>query len=150
MDITEFFPLIDSISGRFGNKVRYNRNNKPCVRTYVKPRNPNTLCQRINRHRFTDAVKSWQELNQEDKDKYNRKARYLNMSGYNLYISIYMKADKYLKPGINTWKTFMNPGISQREQRRFHSVSPPVLFKATSLQHKECFPAAISSLFFIE
>jgi hypothetical protein len=83
--------LINSISGKIGNVVFYTRLGTQCVRAHVVPRNPDTQAQRAVRRSFGDAVRSWQSLTPEDKHNYNRKARYLNMSGYNLYISNYMR-----------------------------------------------------------
>jgi hypothetical protein len=83
--------LINSISGRIGNVVFYTNRGRQCVRKHVIPRNPDTEAQRIVRRAFGDAVRSWQAMTQDEKHEYIRKARYLNMSGYNLYISTYMK-----------------------------------------------------------
>ncbi len=89
--------LINSISGRLGNVVFYTRRRAAsgaitqCVRAHVIPRNPDTVAQRAVRLGFRDAVRSWQSMSADEKYTYARKARYLNMSGYNLYISKYMK-----------------------------------------------------------
>ncbi len=83
-------PLIKSIHGRIGNLVFYYRYGKQCVRIHVIPRNPDTEAQRIIRRMFRDAVRSWQAMTEDDRYKFNRKARYLSISGYNLYISEYM------------------------------------------------------------
>ena len=85
-------PLIKSAKGRFGDIVFYNRYGRTYIRRYVIPRNPNTLKQRSIRRSFADAVKAWQNVNNTIKDRFNRKADYLNMSGYNLFISEYMKS----------------------------------------------------------
>jgi hypothetical protein len=55
------------------------------------PRNPDTLLQRNVRRSFADAVKSWQFLTDEEKYKFTRKARRTHMSGYNLFISEFIK-----------------------------------------------------------
>lgn len=92
--------LIKSISGKIGNVVFYSRRRTAsgtitlCVRAHVIPRNPNTEAQRSVRRSFADAVYSWQALPDEEKYAYNKKARYLNLSGYNLYISNYLKSKK--------------------------------------------------------
>jgi hypothetical protein len=83
--------LINSISGRIGSVVFYVRRGTQCVRTHVIPRNPDTEAQRTVRRSFAGAVRSWQSITPEERYAYNRKARYLNMSGYNLYISKYLK-----------------------------------------------------------
>ncbi len=83
--------LISSIRGRIGNVVFYKRQGTQCVRLHVIPRNPNTEAQRAVRLSFGNAVRSWQAMSADERYAYNRKARYLNMSGYNLYISNYIK-----------------------------------------------------------
>ena len=77
--------------GRMGDLVFYNFNQKQYARLYTKPINPDTALQRIVRRTFADAVRSWQALSPEEQYKYNKKARRLPMTGYNLYISTYMK-----------------------------------------------------------
>jgi hypothetical protein len=109
-------PVIFKISGYLYGFVFYMRNGKQCVRDYVIPNNPDTDAQRKVRHTFTDAVKSWQLLSLDEKHRHNRKARNLQMSGYNMYISIYMKK-RILQAG--------NPAVagSSGNLLRFQSVS---------------------------
>ncbi len=83
--------MINSLHGRLGNLVFYMRKGTQCVRVHVIPRNPDTEAQRAMRRSFADAVRSWQAMSADERYAYNRKARYLNMSGYNLYISNYLK-----------------------------------------------------------
>ncbi len=83
--------LINSIRGKIGNVVFYTNRGTQCVRAHVIPRNPDTEAQRLVRRSFGDAVRSWQSMTPDERYSYNRKARYLNMSGYNLYISKYLK-----------------------------------------------------------
>ncbi len=83
--------MIKSISGRIGNLVFYQRRGIQCVRTYVIPRNPDTLAQKAMRRNFADAVLSWQSMTADERYAFTRKARNINMSGYNLYISLYMR-----------------------------------------------------------
>lgn len=84
-------PMIKSLHGRIGNIVFYYRHGKQCVRTHVIPRNPDTEAQRAVRGLFRDAVLSWQAMPETGRYRFNKKARYLGMSGYNLYISEYIK-----------------------------------------------------------
>jgi hypothetical protein len=89
--------MFDSFSKRIGNIVLYQRYNTQCMRSYVVPKNPDTIIQRQNRKRFADAVKSWQRLSPDEKYNYTRKARNKGMSGYNLYISSFMKEKEAYK-----------------------------------------------------
>jgi len=116
----ELDPMFNAVSGRLGNIVLYNRYDQQYARIYSMPVNPGTDGQRLIRRTFGDAVRSWQELTQPEKDKYNKKARRLPMSGYNLYISGYMK------------ENIMNAGfykapikLSHSTQRACASVATP-------------------------
>ena len=50
------------------------------------PANPQTPTQQTNRAKLTTAVSAWQALTPEQKEAYNEKAKYKNLSGYNLYL----------------------------------------------------------------
>ena len=54
------------------------------------PSNPQTEPQQANRQTFADAISSWQGLTPTQKQVYNERAKYKNLSGYNLYISEYL------------------------------------------------------------
>lgn len=82
---------LSSAAGRIDDIVLYSSYGKEYARRYVKPANPGTEGQKIIRKTFGDAVRSWQVLPDEEKRGYNRKARRLSISGYNLYISLYME-----------------------------------------------------------
>ena len=103
----ELNPLIKSLHGRAGNIVFYNRYGKTYARLFVVPCNPDTEAQRKIRHAFGDAVKTWQSMSCEQKCRYNRKARYLNMSGYNLFISCYMKSRTIAGGRDNFYSSFL-------------------------------------------
>lgn len=62
-------------------------------RNYVVPYNPQTPGQQANRFKFADAVSAWQILSILDKRLWNKYADdlQLQMSGYNLFLSRYMK-----------------------------------------------------------
>ena len=116
-------PLLISVSGRIGSFVFYRRKNTQCIRTYVVPYNPDTALQRNIRSSFADAVKSWQSLTGEERYKYKRRSRRINMSGYNLYISEYLKnrMSASSKPKVKT--SFQDLLYSSALQRQIHSVS---------------------------
>jgi hypothetical protein len=86
------------------------------VRAYVVPRNPDTEAQRIVRRTFAEAVHSWQAMTPDDKYAFVRKARHLNMSGYNLHISQYMKTMLALK-------LLSGSALNPVSHDRIHSVS---------------------------
>ena len=60
------------------------------IREYVKPRNANTERQRSHRAIFKAAVDAWHNLRDCQKEFYNRIAD--EISGYNLFVSRYVKA----------------------------------------------------------
>lgn len=135
MAIAVLNPLFSKVSGRIGGVVFYCRRNRQCIRTYVLPRNPNTIMQRIIRRTFANAVKSWQALSDEEKYKFTGKARGMNMSGYNLYISQYMKEDACIQRKPEQKNTCAYQLSSACKQRRIHSVSDSsrLMFRAINI-----------------
>src|SRR5512145_598851 len=85
----EFY--LEEINGRIGNIVYYHCRGREYARVHVTPSNPRTQCQQAVRGLFALAVLSWQQLAPAEKAEFNRRARYKPMSGYNLYISQFMK-----------------------------------------------------------
>ncbi len=120
-------PVLKAIHGRIGNLVFYYRNGKQCVRIHVIPRNPDTEFQRIVRRAFGNAVRSWQTMSGTERSAFNKKARYLNMSGYNLYISGYMKKNisAVYNGKISSSKSFN--GLPAESSNSFPSVSEPYI-----------------------
>ena len=53
---------------------------------FYVPDNPQSISQLAWREAFSEAVAGWQALTPEQQAVYNKKARYENYSGYNLYI----------------------------------------------------------------
>ena len=53
---------------------------------FYVPTNPRTELQQANRAKFAEAVLAWQALTQEQKEVYNKIAKYKQFSGYNLFI----------------------------------------------------------------
>lgn len=53
--------------------------------------NPNTEAQQTQRSKFADAVSAWQGLTNEQKANYNTRRNIGARSGYNIFISEYMK-----------------------------------------------------------
>lgn len=115
------YPVIDSISGKVGNRVYYLYGKQQCVRRYVIPRNPDTARQRMSKCNFAAAVSSWKNLSLEMKKEYDRDALPLRISGYNLYMSQFLK-------GISRTKMFQYHPKNRNTHRRLNkslSVSSP-------------------------
>lgn len=85
-------PIISSISGRLGGIVFFTSRGRQYARSYVSPANPDTDAQRKRRSLFGAAVKSWQALQDAERENLDRMAGACGRSGYHLYISRYMKA----------------------------------------------------------
>lgn len=86
-------PVLRSLSGRMDGLVFYQRYGRQYARRYTVPANPDTEGQRLVRRAFGDAVRSWQSLSSEDKNKWRGKAARLGMSGYNVFLSRFMRAN---------------------------------------------------------
>lgn len=66
------------------------------IKKYAVPRNPRTPRQQRGRRRFADAVAAWQALPREAKEAWERSA--VGMSGYNSFLSRYMRAQDGGRP----------------------------------------------------
>ncbi|HNX58641.1 MAG TPA: hypothetical protein PKK43_06060 [Spirochaetota bacterium] len=86
--------FIKSLSGRVDDLVFYAYGGKQYARRYVVPKNPDTVVQKKSRRRFAEAVAAWQDLTDSSKESWNRRCRNLSLSGYNLFISEYLLADR--------------------------------------------------------
>jgi hypothetical protein len=93
-----------SLSGCVGTLVFYMNQGQAYARSYVVPRNPDTSAQRKRRALFADAVRAWQSLPDMQKDLWKHKARRLIMSVYNLFISIFCRADGFV-PDMDTLRS---------------------------------------------
>lgn len=89
--------IITEASGNMDKVVYYNRLGTQCTRAYVIPRNPDTEAQRESRKAFAEAVQEWQNLPEEEKTCWNRKAAALRRkgktgkTGYSTFLSHYLK-----------------------------------------------------------
>ena len=59
-------------------------------RDFYIPAEPGTPAQQSNWTKFANAVLAWQALTPEQKAVYNTRAKYKNLSGYNLYLREYL------------------------------------------------------------
>ncbi|HPS56910.1 MAG TPA: hypothetical protein PK514_02290 [Spirochaetota bacterium] len=98
--------MFRGLTGKTGNMVYYSRQGRLCARSYVIPRNPDTPAQKLNRRTFARAVKEWRELPGGVKRMFNKRACGKPYSGYNLFISGYLKGDASLNR-----QPVINPGI---------------------------------------
>lgn len=62
---------------------------------YYYPYNPRTLLQQTGRNLFAYAVADWQGFNETTKGYYNGRVRYVPMTGFNYYISLYLQANRH-------------------------------------------------------
>jgi hypothetical protein len=61
-------------------------------RAYVKPTDRHTPAQLAQRMKMRDAVASWHTIDPDLKATYRARAKPLNMTGFNLYISTYLRS----------------------------------------------------------
>ncbi|NLV66263.1 MAG: hypothetical protein GXY14_01175 [Spirochaetes bacterium] len=111
---------LKSIHGRVGNLIYYNVHGNQYIRSYSVPYNPRTFKQQKNRRAFRDAVMEWQSLAPHTKDTYRTMARGKPISGYNLFISLYMKG---LNPDVNTGQRAAGiEPVTGRDQFSFSAI----------------------------
>lgn len=88
------------------------------MRPYLVPRNPDTAAQRTVRGSFRDAVHTWQGMSLEEKREWNFRARYKSATGYNLFVSHYMKqacvVDDKISPGAKQAYSYVSHPFAQR------------------------------------
>jgi len=119
MALATLHPMFMNTSGRMGRLVYYNRRGIQCVRRHVIPGNPDTAAQRAVRSSFADAVHAWQALADQEKAMWRQKARYRNVTGYNMFVSRYMKDNLPAASGLSSGVQQASPSLS--------SANPPCI-----------------------
>jgi len=81
------------ISGTIGKKFTYYiSHGNQLKRRWIIPPNPNTPTQQFYRDLFRKSVQGWKSLDQDQKIFWEKsKPNHLIMSGFNFYISSYIK-----------------------------------------------------------
>jgi hypothetical protein len=128
---------IKSIHGRLGNVIFYNVKGNQYARAWSMPRNPRTAKQQKNRKTFAEAVKLWQSMSPGEKEAYNIMARGKPLSGYNLFISMYMKGYgikiKFIIRAAETERA----AVSAPSHLRVSSGTPPFIYLYTAFTKGE-------------
>lgn len=89
-DIGEVSPF--QLSGIYQVRTRYNK--KVVVRQkYYVPIDPKTASQIVRRSVFASAVSAWKSLSESLKDEYRKKSSCKKRSGYNVFLSEYLKSN---------------------------------------------------------
>lgn len=70
----------DNVTG----KLKYYRE------LYYIPKNPQSLGQQTHREKYAAGIVAWKALTNEEKEIYNQKAIGKRMSGYNLFLKVYL------------------------------------------------------------
>ena len=122
MALVELNPMFERNSGRMGKIVHYNRRGTQCARRFVVPRNPDTAAQRVIRGSFREAVHAWQALPEAEKAQWNFRTRYKTMTGYNLFVSRYMKGACLAMTEGSSGAQPAFPSYPAANQQRFPSV----------------------------
>lgn len=92
--ITEQFPLNSlAARGKSGNVIYQvvNKTGTQYARKHVVAPDKQTAGQILQRDKLIAANYSWRTLSESDQNKYNNRAKKLQMSGYNLFLSEFMK-----------------------------------------------------------
>ena len=84
--------LKEMINGK--KVIPYKRQGKIFLRKYRKPKDPRTTKQIRYRRKFKKAVNEWKNLTKEEKEKYKQSAKELSITGFNLFISKYLKKEE--------------------------------------------------------
>jgi len=94
MDYAKLYPVIafkaHGALGKWWIHKQYGMTKVVCK--YAYPYNPKTVIQQTPRNFFAYAVNNWQGFDNPTKDFYNTNFHNPHMSGYNRYISLYLKA----------------------------------------------------------
>ncbi len=92
--IMEQYPLNSMTAhGKFEDLIyaRVGKTGNQYAKRYAVPKNPRTLQQQLYRTKFAQAVSAWHALTPTDKDHYRQLAKYRPLTGFNLFISNYLK-----------------------------------------------------------
>lgn len=65
------------------------RGKRPIRMKFYRPTNPETGPQQANREKFADAMAAWMALTDEEREVYRKRARPLNLNGWNIFIREY-------------------------------------------------------------
>ena len=84
--------IFENISSRIGGMVFYRMNGKTFMRRRPVINNPRTPAQQKSRAAFRDAVLAWHCLDEQERQYWNNRAQSENRTGYNAFISSYMRA----------------------------------------------------------
>lgn len=92
--IFEQYPLNSlTAHGKFKELIyaRIRKTGNQYSKRYVVPTNPRTVLQQAQRGKFAQAVSAWQALSPADKQTFRQMAKSLPMTGFNLFVSNYLK-----------------------------------------------------------
>ncbi len=84
-------PYLRTAHGGMGDLVFYRRYGKIYIKARTIPSNPRTEPQVKCRGNFGGGVKAWQVLPEEEKALYRNRAKRKKKSGYNLFMSEYLR-----------------------------------------------------------
>jgi len=79
----------NSMYGIYQVRTRDGKQQTIKQRFYI-PANPQTEIQQTHRQKYGQGVEAWNNLTTEQKEAYNKKVKYKNLSGYNLYLKEYL------------------------------------------------------------
>jgi hypothetical protein len=85
------FPDPHAIFGIY--QIRHTKKGRKTVKMkFYVPTNPRTTKQQANRQKFAAAMAAWQNLTNEEKEEYNKRARKISRFGWGLFIRNYYQS----------------------------------------------------------
>ena len=79
-------------SGTIGKSLTIcTRYGRQYIRKWTKPRDPKTIFQLDQRKKFAEANEAWKALSYDERQVYNERAMGMNMNGYCLFVSEFVK-----------------------------------------------------------
>lgn len=86
------YPLLSKrAGGKLGDIVFSSWRGIPYARSKGTYHDAKSRKQLPLRRRFKEAVYAWRALSERERDTYNKRASFLSLSGYNLFIQEYMQ-----------------------------------------------------------
>jgi hypothetical protein len=84
-------------SGNYGKQIIFsNSKGINIVKRFFASRDPNTAGQQAQRTLYTNGVNQWNNLTDEQKAYFTEKALTKNLTGFNYFMSIYLKGENPL------------------------------------------------------
>lgn len=126
------------ISGKLADRVYYTRDKVLRDRAYVIPVQPGTPIQLARWALFRAGVRYWQGLNQTEKDDLDKDAYRLQYTGFNLFMSRWMRGEITMLKSIYRGNVLLGAGQ--------HNITIPTIDPDRSFLNYNCTVASGANL----